>query len=60
MHSPFRYGRFGSAVLLLTMPVVVPVFMLTIGVAAAFEFLFDNVRKDLGPVARYVVTGKIY
>lgn len=40
------------------MPVVVPVFMVTIGIAAAFEFLFDNVRKDLGPVARYVVTGK--
>lgn len=58
MPSPFRYGRFGSAVLLLTMPVVVPVFMVTIGIAAAFEFLFDNVRKDLGPVARYVVTGK--
>lgn len=55
-NSPYRFGRFGMAMLLLTLPLWLLV-ALYHGLEQAFRFLLWEVQ-EIPRIVRYVFTGK--
>jgi hypothetical protein len=53
----FRFYRFGTAMVLLTMPVTLPVFMLAGALLEAFNIAVDTLR-NVPFAVRYVVRGR--
>lgn len=55
-HYGFRFGRIGTAVVLATMPLTLPTFMLGAALVEAFEVCRDTFGTIPG-AARYVLRG---